>query len=408
MSSIQKETTAAGGVNTAVLSNHDEAIAAVRALLPKIAERAPAVDSERGVSAETIRELEEAGLFGLLTPKGYGGSALGWRTFVSVVMELGSVCGSTAWTFGVLTGHNHMLTRFPESVQERLLTDPAQHVAVVFRLTEPFIATAKPEGGYVLSGGQGRFCSGIDHAKWVGVTATIKGGPNDGQFAFCIAEKDKLRQIDDWQTMGMRGTGSRSIDVDGVEVSEEMTATAIDLSGAPVGPAAQEGGFFTWAYLAIAPFAILGAPLGAARGLLGESLKMVNKRLKGLDDELVATHTATFARLSHAAQDLDCAEALVMKDLEMVDTVDFSEMGPKEFTLLRRDLAAAPKLARYAAVSLFEGSGASSIYEKAGLERMFRDVNAGAAHFAFTDDNAAPNYGRALLGLPPARTNTFV
>jgi len=39
---------------------------------------------------------------------------------------------------------------------------------------------------------------------------------------------------------------------------------------------------------------------------------------------------------------------------------------------------------------------------------MMRDVNAGAAHYAFTDDNAAPNFGRALLGLPPARTNSFV
>ena len=45
---------------------------------------------------------------------------------------------------------------------------------------------------------------------------------------------------------------------------------------------------------------------------------------------------------------------------------------------------------------------------QAELARMMRDVNAGAAHYAFTDDLSAPNYGRALLGLPPAKTNTFV
>lgn len=39
---------------------------------------------------------------------------------------------------------------------------------------------------------------------------------------------------------------------------------------------------------------------------------------------------------------------------------------------------------------------------------MMRDVNSGAAHYAFTDDLSAPNYGRAMLGLPPAKTNTFV
>ncbi len=57
---------------------------------------------------------------------------------------------------------------------------------------------------------------------------------------------------------------------------------------------------------------------------------------------------------------------------------------------------------------LFEGAGGSGIYRKNPIERMMRDVNAGAAHYAFTDDNSAPNYGRALLGLPPARTNNFV
>lgn len=405
---MSSEAKAASGAVTRVLASHNEAIEAVRELLPRIADRAPTVDRERGVSAETIRELEEAGLFGVLTPKAYGGSALGWKTFFSVVSELGSVCGSTAWTYGVLTGHNHLLTRFPEAVQERLLSDPAQHVSVVFRLTEPFVATAKPGGGYVLSGGQGRFCSGLDFAKWVGVTATIKGGPNDGQFAFCLAEKDKLGQIDDWQTMGMRGTGSRSIDVDGVEVAEEMTALAVNAGGPAVGPAAEEGGFFTWSYLAIAPLAILGAPVGAARGLLRETLKMVNKRLKGLDDELVATHSATFYRLSRAAQDLDAAELLLMRDFDLIDGADFSSATPLDFARIRRDTAAAAQLARHAAASLMEAAGASSIYEKAGIERMFRDVNAGAAHFAFMEDGVAPNYGRALLGLPPARTNAFV
>ncbi len=403
------EAKAASGVaRPPVLASHNDALVAVRELLPRIAERAAAVDRDRAVSAETIRELEEAGLFGVLTPKSYGGSALGWKTFASVVMELGSVCGSTAWTYGVLTGHNHLLTRFPESVQERLLTDPAQHVSVVFRLTEPFIATAKEGGGYVLSGGQGRFCSGIDFAKWVGVTATIKGGPNDGQFAFCLAEKEKLGQIDDWQTMGMRGTGSRSIDVDGVEVAEEMTALAVDANGPAVGPALEEGGFFTWSYLAIAPLAIVGAPIGAARGVLRETLNMVNKRLKGLDDELVATHSATFARISRAAQDIDCAELLLMNDFDQIDGKNFSEATPLDFARIRRDTAAAAQLARHAANSLMEAAGASSIYEKAGIERMFRDVNAGAAHFAFMEDGVAPNYGRALLGLPPARTNAFV
>ena len=59
-----------------VLSSKEEAVAAVRALLPGFAARAPETDRTGNVPAESIRELEDAGLFGVLTPKAYGGSAL--------------------------------------------------------------------------------------------------------------------------------------------------------------------------------------------------------------------------------------------------------------------------------------------------------------------------------------------
>ncbi len=68
-----------------VLASKEEAVSAVRALLPAIAARAAETDRTGNVAAESIRELEDAGLFGVLTPRAYGGSALGWEAFFSVV-----------------------------------------------------------------------------------------------------------------------------------------------------------------------------------------------------------------------------------------------------------------------------------------------------------------------------------
>jgi 3-hydroxy-9,10-secoandrosta-1,3,5(10)-triene-9,17-dione monooxygenase len=187
-----------------------------------------------------------------------------------------------------------------------------------------------------------------------------------------------------------------------------MVALAVDLAGPPVGPAAQEGAVFTWPYFAIAPFAIVGAPLGVARGAMAASLEGVKRRLKGLDDEIVASQAALFSRLSHCEQDIECAHDIILKDLEVVDTQSFEHVSPVVLARFRRSLAAAPQRARHAANRLFEGAGGSAIYVSNPLERMLRDVNAGAAHYAFTDDLAAPNYGRALLGLPPAKSNNFV
>lgn len=389
------------------LASTDEALAAVRRLLPGFAERAAVTDRDRCVPRSSISELEQAGLFGILTPRGYGGSALGWQAFFQVVSEIGTVCGSTAWVFGVLTGHNHMVTRFPESVQERVLGKPGQHMSVVFRLSEPWAATPS-DGGFVLSGGQGRYCSGVDYAKFVGVNAIVNSGPKAGQLAFFLIETEQLKLLDDWHTIGMRGTQSRSIIVDDVFVPNEMAAFAVDLEGPALGPAAKEGAVFSWPYFAIAPFAIVGAPLGVSRGALATTLKSVKRRVEGWDDELVATMAAVFSRLSHCEQDIESAHDMILKDLRVVDSQHFSEVHPVILARFRRDLAASAQLARYAATRLFEGGGGSAIYSSGTMERMLRDVSAGAAHFAFTDDVAAPNYGRALLGLPPAKSNTFV
>ncbi len=398
-------------VRPRVLKSTDAAVAAVRALLPAIAERAAEVDGACAVSQATIRELEQAGLFGILTPRALGGSALGWEAFVRVVIEIGSVCGSTAWVYGVLNGHNHLLTRFPEQMQRRILSDPTAHIAVVFRLTDAWNATPVA-GGYSLSGGQGRFCSGIDHSKWVAINAVIAEGPNAGQLAFAMIEQERVPTLSDWDVLGMRGTQSRSIMIDAVDVPEENLILAMDLAGPPVGPAADElaegAGFFDWPYFALAPFAIVGAPLGVARGMIDEAAKGLKGRIARFDDEMIAGQAASFYRLSHAAQDIEMAIELILADARRIDAGQFADSSMLEQARFRRNLAGSPQQARTAANRLFEAAGGSGIYAAHPIQRMMRDINAGAAHYAFTDDTAAANYGRALLELPPARTLAFV
>lgn len=407
MQAVEMRHSTDGRAGYPVLASREAALEVVRALLPAIAEHAAETDRSGTVPASTITALEDAGLFGVLTPRAYGGSALGWEAFYSVVNEIGTVCGSTAWVFGVLTGHNHMMTRFPEDFQERVLTDPRNHISVVFRLSDAWIATPT-DGGYIITGGKGRFCSGVDYARWIGINAIIAEGPNAGQMAFCMVEQDHVEKLDDWQVLGMRGTQSRSIVIKDVFVAEDRVSLAMDLAGPPVGPAATEAPFYEWPYFALAPFAIIGAPLGVARGMIDEAAAGIKAKLGGADDEVIAGRAAVFGRLAHAALDIRMATQLIREDCQRIDEGRIGEMTPLDHARFRRDLGAAPQQARRAANSLFESAGGSGIYDTNPLGRKMRDVSAGAAHYAFTDDLAAPNYGRAMLGLPPAKTNAFV
>ena len=90
----------------------------VRALLPVLRERTAQAEGLRRLPDETFADFQEAGLFRALQPKRYGGYELDPGTFYQAVMEVGTVCGSSAWILGVIGVHNWHLAILPPQAQE--------------------------------------------------------------------------------------------------------------------------------------------------------------------------------------------------------------------------------------------------------------------------------------------------
>src|SRR5260370_40705300 len=90
----------------------------VRALLPVLRERTARAEQLRRLPDETFADFQEAGLFRALQPKRYGGYELDSATFYEAVMEVGAVCGSSAWILGVIGVHNWHLAILPPQAQE--------------------------------------------------------------------------------------------------------------------------------------------------------------------------------------------------------------------------------------------------------------------------------------------------
>ncbi len=78
-------------------------------------------------------------------------------------------------------------------------------------------------------------------------------------------------------------------------------------------------------------------------------------------------------------------------------------MSDLDWARIPRDWAYAAQKARYAVNALFEAAGGSGIYNSSELQRIWRDVNSAAQHFAFTWDSAMTSYGRAVIGLQPSK-----
>ncbi len=383
-----------------VLRDGAEALATARALLPRIRQRAEQADAQRRLPDETIEDLLASGLFGIVAPKLFGGSELGFADLVKVTAELASACASTGWVFGVLAGHSWLLNLFPEEAQHEVMKNPSSLTATVFRLAGEVIQDG---GGYRLRGGEGRFCSGIDFADWVIVGNAVKT-PSGPEPRFFVVPKQDVEVIDDWHTVGMRGTGSRSIRIADAFIPAHRSCSLKDmLAGASPGARLHQRAVYRMPFSDIAPFSIIGGPLGIARAAVEAFAARVGKELGGADPLKVAEQSARLARLGVASAEIDAALSQVVSNAALLDTAfDPADLSAADRAKFPRDWAWAAQIARNAVNSLFEASGGTTIYNQSADQRIWRDANASAQHFAFTWDTAMTAYGRSVSGLPPS------
>jgi 3-hydroxy-9,10-secoandrosta-1,3,5(10)-triene-9,17-dione monooxygenase len=380
-----------------------EALARARALLPAIRARAAQAEADRRVPDETIEELRAANLFNIATPRRFGGIELGLGDMVRVAAELASACGSTGWVYGVLTGHNWMLGLFPEQAQAEVFVDPRALTASVFRLSAKVVPAP---GGFRMTGGEGRFCSGVDYSDWVVVGTAVdrgEGGPPEPRFM--LVPMSDVAVVDDWFTAGMRGTGSRSIRIADAFIPEHRTVPTPDLMRGTSPGAKLHAGSPTYAipFPVAQPFSLIGAPLGMAQSAIETVAAASAKKLAAMKPEQQGEQGALFARMAEAAADVDAARALVLADCELLDTIaDPTSLSPVERSRIMRNLAYAAQKCRYAATSMFEAGGGSGIYDSSPMQRIWRDANSATAHTAFAWDDASTAFGRALLGVPPS------
>ncbi len=386
--------------NRPVVSSSEEAIAKVRALLPDITAADSVADDERHLPDSIVEKMRETGLFGIVMPKNLGGSELGFADLVRVTVEIGKVSGSAAWIYGVLAGHSWLINLFPEEAQREIMSDPTTLLGTVFRLG----GTVVEEGdGYRLTGGNGRFCSGIDYATWVIIGNAVHKTDGTMEPRFFVVPKSDIEVVDDWYTMGMRGTGSRSIKIDNAFIPAHRSCSLADmLAGSTPGARVHEGAIYRLPFSSLAPFSIIGAPLGVAKGMVDRFAEKIGAKLSDADPLQVAEQSATLARIAETGGDVDAAIALVISDAEMVNRAkEPSDISEVQRAQIPRNWAWAAQRARHAANRVFEASGGTSIYDGQEMQRVFRDVNSGAQHFAFTWDSAMTGYGRALCGLKP-------
>ncbi len=379
-----------------------ELLARARALVPSLREHAIETEKLRRVPDASIAALRQSGLFRLFQPARYGGIEAPARAFIEIGATLARGCGSTSWVLNNLVAHNWMLGYWPLAAQDdvwQARPDAVIGSAFVF----PAGRAEKVAGGYTLSG-RWPFSSGIDASDWVMLAANIATGADKIEPSFFLVPRADTTTIDNWQVMGLSGTGSKDVACDTIFVPEHRVIAAERGKGAPhPGSAVNPGPLYNLAWYALFGFVNGAAALGIAQGAVEEFTADMKARVTTNSGRSVADFASMQIRVAEAATLADAAEKLMLKDCDdaMAIAASGRQANNEEKARWRRDGAFAVRLTVRAVDILFAGAGGSAVAETHPLQRALRDIHAAQGHIGLNWDLNGTLYGRVALGLDP-------
>ena len=360
-----------------------------REIGPEIGRLSDAARDEDAYVAESFALLKQSGLLEAGVAAELGGGGASPDELAEMLKTLAWYCGSTALAFAM---HTHQVAvpawRWRHQPAARAAVEPllkrlaGERLQLVSSGANDWIAgegkAEKVEGGYRITARK-RFASGAPTGDLL-ITGAVLEEPGEPPMVLYFALPMKSPQVKvqtNWHTLGMRGTGSHDVEVDGHVVPE--AAISLKRKSGEWHPLFQIISTIAFplvyaAYLGVAERA-RDIAIGIARRKPDRHVVQIAGRM---ESEIMA------ARLAHA---------------HMLATVRLN--APSAQTV--NDIMTARQLVGRHAIATVEQAlelaGGAGFYRDAGLERRFRDIQ-GARYHVMRTAQQQDYAGSMALGLP--------
>jgi alkylation response protein AidB-like acyl-CoA dehydrogenase len=378
-------------------------VAAAEDLAPRIQAAADSIEDERGLPADLVDALYDAGLFTLLLPRALGGHQVDLLTFVRCVEAIARADASAGWCIGQANG----LAAYMAHLDPRAAAD-------VFGGRRTILANGPGEGnqpgravedrgGYRVTG-RWMFASGIRHATWLLAICALTspdGTPRtdpDGSpsLRLLLLPKSAATLHDVWQVSGLRGTGSWSFSVTDLHVPAARAVWIAPHARVATGTLYRftNNGVFGPAFGSVA--------LGIAHTCLQDLIDFAGGKVPRGMERSIRENAVVQSTVAQAQARLLAARGFLRDTLAEVwaAVAETGELHVEQQVRVR--LAATHATHEAAAVvdAAYTLAGSHAIFRDRPFERRFRDVHAVTqqlqgrrAHYE--------HVGRYLLGLPP-------
>ncbi|MGH3189861.1 MAG: acyl-CoA dehydrogenase family protein [Streptosporangiaceae bacterium] len=356
----------------------------VHDISPVIAKRSEEIEQARRVPADLLDMLLQAGCLRMGTPAGHGGDDLPLPAVLRVIEALAEADGSVSWIVGQAFIAQVIFGYFPAATVDEIYA--ARPDIIGAGAVAPKGRAVRQRDGWRITG-QWPFASGCLDASWIYLqclVASESGEPcmrPDGipEFRMAIFPARKIRILDTWHVMGLRGTGSHDVRVTRGHCPNDR-ACAFTAEPSPSGSlrlrihGRDQGGLV-----------IAATALGIARGALDELAQLAGTKRPAFSRQRLSESPVFQDRLGEAHMTLRAARALLYAEAESAWAT--TVMRGEPLTALERGAIravgpAVVSLAVQVTDTAHKLAGGSAIYEGAALQRRLRDVHTASAHFS--------------------------
>jgi indole-3-acetate monooxygenase len=374
-----------------------------RALKPLLEEAADEIEEHRQLPPRVVEALVSGGFFKLLLPRSMGGAELHPRTYVQVLEEIAKAEPSTAWSLGQNSGCSMTAPYLDPTIAREVFGPPRGILAWGPELPGAGRGVAV-EGGIRVTGRWG-FATGSRHATWLGAHVPIfeedgapRLNPNGRPFVRTVLfPKSSAKIIDNWQVIGLRGTGSDSYAVEDLFVPQEYTASRDN-------PAERRepGLLYKFTSGMVYAMGFSNVSLGIARGALESFIVLARDKIPRGARKTLRNNNVIQSQVAQCEARLRSCRAFIHQTLEeMWDEAERNgDFRPDQHARLRLSTTWAIQQAREVVSAVYSAAGATAIFNENPFERRLRDIHAGTqqgqgrpVHFE--------TVGQILLGLPP-------
>lgn len=358
-------------------------------VLTEIRARREEFDKKRHVPKDMIAQLKQLGVYRAHAPRCFGGDARTPIEFLKLIEAISEADGSAGWvaSFGSAAVY---LAALPRETLARVYAN-GPDVAFAGGLF-PVQPASKVERGWRVNG-LWKFASGCMGADLLGVGI---GTGEGGKPLTAVLKPEDVEIVENWEVLGMRGTGSHDLRVNDVFVSDEWTFVR-------GGTSTIDEPIYQYPSIAYAAQVLAVVNLGVARAALDE-VSQAAGRSSITGAPKMADRAYVRISVAKAEASLRSARAFFYEATESAweSILKGDGVSAEQTSMLRLAATQAAREGANAVQSAYLLAGTSAIYDGHPLQRYLRDAMVVTQH-AFLNESMYDGAGSVMLGVPPMK-----